>query len=135
MKPKLIALLKKHESIRLKPYLDTVGKLTIGIGRNLDDVGISLDEAEYMCNNDIDRCIWDLDKHLPWYKDLSENRQLVLMDMCFNLGISKLLGFKDTLASIKAGNYELASEQMLQSKWASQVKGRALELSNMMREG
>lgn len=135
MIPKLIALIKKHEGVVLHPYVDSVGKLTIGVGRNIEDNGISMDEAEYLLKNDIDRCIWDMEKHLPWYKDLTENRQLVLLDMCFNLGIGKLLGFKNTLQSIKEGDYEEASKQMLQSKWATQVGQRAAELSNMMREG
>ena len=134
-KEKLINLLKKHEGIRLKPYLDTVGRLTIGVGRNLDDVGISKDEAEMMLSNDIDRCIHDLDHHLPWWIDLDETRQMVLIDMCFNLGISRLLGFENTLKSIKSGEYEIASQQMLQSKWAGQVGNRAKELSQMMKEG
>ena len=134
-KEKLINLLKKHEGIRLKPYLDTVGKLTIGVGRNLDDVGISKDEAEMMLLNDIDRSIHDLDHHLPWWINLDETRQTVLIDMCFNLGISRLLGFENTLKSIESGNYEIASQQMLQSKWAIQVGNRAKELSQMMKEG
>jgi len=134
-KEKLINLLKKHEGIRLKPYLDSVGKLTIGVGRNLDDVGISKDEAEMMLSNDIDRSIHDLNHHLSWWIDLDETRQMVLIDMCFNLGISRLLGFENTLRSIKSGEYEIASQQMLQSKWAGQVGNRAKELSQMMKEG
>src|SRR4030042_478069 len=134
-KEKLINLLKKHEGIRLKPYLDTVGKLTIGVGRNLDDVGISKDEAEMMLSNDIDRSIYDLNRHLPWWINLDETRQMVLIDMCFNLGISRLLGFENTLKSIASGEYEIASQQMLQSKWAGQVGNRAKKLSQMMKEG
>jgi lysozyme len=132
---KLIVLLKKHEGVMLKAYKDSVGKLTIGVGRNLDDVGISGDEAEYLLKNDIDRCLYDLKTHLPWYLNLSENRQIVMIDMCFNLGIGGLLEFKNTLASIQSGDYQKASEQMLQSKWATQVGNRATELSEMMKEG
>lgn len=131
----MIQLLKKHEGLRLKPYKDSVGKLTIGVGRNLDDVGITEDEAEMMLMNDIDRCFFDVDYHLPWFSYLDEIRQMVLIDMCFNLGIHGLLGFKNTLESIKLGEYEKASEQMLQSKWAVQVGNRAKELSQMMKEG
>jgi lysozyme len=132
---KLIQLLKKHEGLRLKPYKDSVGKLTIGVGRNLSDVGIFEEEAEMMLMNDIDRCIDDLDYHIPWWDSIDEIRQMVLVDMCFNLGIFGLLGFKNTLESIKFGNYEKASQQMLDSKWAIQVGNRAKELSEMMRGG
>lgn len=128
-------MLIKHERLMLKPYKDSVGKLTIGVGRNLDDVGIFEDEADLMLKNDIDRCIHDLNYHLTWWNDLDEVRQMVLVDMCFNLGIYGLLGFKNTLESIKTGDYEKASEQMLQSKWATQVHGRAIELSKMMKGG
>jgi lysozyme len=132
---KLIIFLKKHEGVRLFPYTDTVGKLTIGVGRNLTDNGISGDEAEYMFKNDIDRVINDLNIHLPWYKNLSENRQIVLIDMCFNIGIFRLLGFKKTLAFMELGDYENAAVEMLASKWAGQVGMRAVELVDMMREG
>jgi len=115
--------------------MDSVGKLTIGIGRNLDDCGISEDEAEMMLLNDIDRTYFDLAYHLPWWKDLDDVRKMVMIDMCFNLGIFGLLTFKNTLAAIKAGDYTEASRMMLQSKWAEQVMGRATELSLMMKEG
>lgn len=134
-KEKLIQLLKKHEGISLKPYRDSVGKLTIGVGRNLYDVGIFEDEAEMMLMNDIDRCLYDLNYHLPWWSDLDSVRKMVMVDMCFNLGIFGLMTFNDTLESVKAGDYEKASKQMLQSKWATQVGDRAKELSQMMKEG
>jgi lysozyme len=133
-KEQLIKLLKKHEGVRLKPYRDSVGKLTIGVGRNLEDVGITEDEADMMLMNDIDRCFYDLNYHLPWFSYLDKIRQMVLVDMCF-MGIYALLGFKDTLESIKLGDYEKASKQMLESKWAIQVGDRAKELSEMMKTG
>lgn len=134
-KKKLISMIKKHEGIRLKPYKDSVGKLTIGIGRNLDDVGITEDEAEIMLMNDIDRCFYNLNYHLPWFQKIDETRQMVLVDMCFNLGIFGLLGFKKTLECIRIGDYEGASIHMLDSKWASQVGNRAKELAEMMKKG
>ena len=128
-------MLIRHEGLRLKPYYDSVGKLTIGVGRNLDDVGITEDEAEMMLTNDIDRTIYDLNTHLPWWNILDEIRQMVMVDMCFNLGIFGLLTFKNTLAAIKQGDYSEASILMLESKWAEQVGNRAWELSEMMRMG
>lgn len=131
LKDQLIA----HEGLRLKPYQDTVGKLTIGVGRNLDDAGISTHEAMLLLDHDIEAVEDDLDQRLPWWRGLSEARQLVLADMCFNLGIARLQGFKNTLAAIHAGDYEAAADGMLASKWAGQVGKRAHRLARMMREG
>lgn len=126
-------LLKLHEGVRLKPYTDTVGKLTIGCGRNLDDVGISLAEAETMLANDIGRSIADLDHALPWWRTMNDPRQNVLVNMCFNLGITRLLGFKQTLTAMKAGDYHEASIGILNSKWARQVGQRAVMLADIMK--
>lgn len=132
---KLLKQLDLHEGLELKPYKDTVGKITIGVGRNLTDRGISKEEAYYLLRNDVSITITDLDKNLSWWKTLDEVRQRVLADMCFNLGISKLLGFKNTLELIRKGDYESAASAMLNSLWAKQVKGRAIRLANMMRTG
>lgn len=130
----IVPLLIKHEGLKLKPYRDTVGKLTIGIGRNLDDVGISRIEAVYLCSNNIDQCFDDLRKNFSWFNILPDNAQLVLVDMCFNMGIGKLLTFKNTLLLIQNGKYEEASISMLQSKWATQVGNRAIEDSNLLKQ-
>ena len=127
------AELVRDEGLRLKPYKDTVGKTTIGIGRNLDDVGISKDEAYLMLDNDIQRTSDSLDKNLPWWKTLDEVRQRVILNMAYNLGINSLLGFKNTLAAIQAGRYNDAADGMLASKWATQVGDRATRLAKMMR--
>lgn len=131
LKDQLIA----HEGLRLKPYADTVGKLTIGVGRNLDDAGISTHEAMILLEHDIEAVEHDLDQRLPWWRGLTEARQLVLADMCFNLGIARLQGFRNTLAAIQAGDYESAADGMLASKWAEQVGKRAHRLAKMMRDG
>lgn len=135
----------RDEGIRLIPYMDccgkpwrtctckSKGKLTIGIGRNLDDVGISKDEAYLMLDNDIQRTSDSLDKNLPWWKTLDEVRQRVILNMAYNLGINSLLGFKNTLAAIQAGRYNDAADGMLASKWATQVGARATRLADMMR--
>ena len=128
--------LVRHEGLRLKPYRCTAGKLTIGIGRNLDDSGISQSEAYIMLINDIMNCEKQLQAKIPdIYNGLDEVRKSVLLNMCFNLGVSGLLGFKNTLAFVKAGDWERAANNMLVSRWAKQVGRRAIELSELMRKG
>ena len=130
------AQLVRHEGLRLKPYRCTAGKLTIGIGRNLDDRGISQKEAYAMLERDIQDCEqWLIDEIPDVYNKLDEVRQSVLLNMCFNLGIKGLLEFKNTLSFIGAGDWERAANNMLASKWAKQVGMRAIELSEMMRKG
>jgi lysozyme len=109
MTPEQIAKLRsdltRDEALRLKPYRDSVGKLSIGVGRNLDDKGISEAEAEFMLTNDITEHLALLDKYLPWWRTLDEARQLALANLAFNLGVGpsaeqplgKLLTFHDTL--------------------------------------
>lgn len=123
------------EGVKLKPYRDTVGKLTIGVGRNLDDVGISQGEAARLLDGDIQRTAGALDTALPWWRNLDEVRQRVLLNMAFNMGVAGLLGFKNTLAALQAGKYEAAAAGMLASKWAQQVGQRAQRLANMMQKG
>lgn len=125
-------MLIRHEGLRLKPYTDTVGKTTIGVGRNLTDIGITQLEAMQLLTNDIDRVQKEA-VSLPWFKSLSVVRQDVVLDMIFNLGLSKLLGFKDMCAALANGNFERASKEMLSSAWAAQVGPRAQELAQMMR--
>jgi len=127
--------LVRHEGLKLKPYKDTVGKVTIGVGRNLDDVGITSEEAMLLLENDIAKCAKGLRDNLPWFEQLDEVRQRVLLDMAFNLGINGLLKFKKTLGFVQAGEYGLAATEMLHSQWAEQVGIRSSTLSYMMRVG
>lgn len=114
--------LVRHESLRLKPYRCTADKLTIGIGRNLDNCGISQTEAYVLLENDIQNCEKQLLDEIPDINNnLDEVRKSVLLNMCFNLGISGLLGFNNTLAFIATGDWERAANSMLASKWAKQV--------------
>lgn len=131
----LIIQLGVDEGRRLKPYLDTKGKMTIGTGRNLTDVGISSLECDMMLDNDVDSHIGDLNRYLPWWTQLNDVRQNVLVNMCFNLGIAKLLGFTNTLTLAHAGNYDSAADEMLASEWAKEVGGRATRLAQEMRTG
>ena len=122
------------EGLKLKPYHCTAGKLTIGVGRNIEDIGITKEEALYLLDSDISRICQELDKALPWWRDLSDTRRRVLVNMGF-MGVPKLLGFVKALAAMKAGNYEEASRQMYESRWAGQVGQRATRLCEMMRTG
>jgi len=129
------SLIQNHEGLCLKPYRDTVGKLTIGYGRNLDDVGISEDEAIQLLDNDIKSVIYQLKQHIGWFEKLDEVRQAVLIDMAFNMGIEVFLKFEITLKNIEQSHYKQASIDMLTSKWAIQVGNRAKVLANMMDTG
>ncbi|WP_048495412.1 glycoside hydrolase family protein [Marinobacter subterrani] len=126
--------LERHEGLRLKPYRDTVGKLTIGYGRNLEDVGISHDEADFMLDNDIDQVERQLET-VDEYNELDPVRQAVIANMAFNLGFHGLMQFRNMWAAVGRRDWESASEEMMQSKWARQVGVRAVELSEIMRTG
>jgi len=154
-RPRLQVELIRDEGLRLTVYRCTAGKRTIGVGRNLDDVGISAAEtaatgvtvksviargisraqAMQLLDFDIARCERDLDSKLPWWRTLDAVRQRVLLNMCFNLGINGLLGFRNTLAFIFRRDYVHASANMLMSKWADQVGDRAHRLAAMMKSG
>lgn len=131
----LKAQLRAHEGVRSNPYRDTVGKVTIGVGRNLDDKGLRPTEIAFLLANDVDEVMEEIALHLPWFDALSEKRQLVVADMVFNLGMPRFLEFKRMIAAINAGHYDVASTQMLESKWARQVGQRAKTLAGMMSAG
>lgn len=116
----LEVLIIEHEGLRLRPYRDTVGKLTIGVGRNLDDVGISKDEALFLLENDLTNCKAQLAKY-SWYLNLDTVRQGVLIELTFNIGISRVLLFKNMIESLKTSDYLNASKHLLDSLWAKQV--------------
>ncbi len=126
--------LREHEGVRLMPYSDSVGKLTIGCGRNLTDNGISQATCDQMLDEDIGRALDDLHT-FAWFAELDEVRQRVLIDLVFNIGLPRLLGFRLMLAAVESGDYEEAAAQMLDSRWASQVQRRAIRLAAMMRTG
>lgn len=160
---KLIELLKKHEGrsgrlvggvFRHFPYECPAGKLTVGYGRNLEDVGISdfeeealgLDpdwrnkgigeiEAEILLCADIAKAHNQAFGAYPWYDGLDDVRKAVVISMVFNLGFRGFMGFRNTIAAMRAGDFEEASRRMRQSKWATQVGKRSWELAVMMRSG
>lgn len=119
------------EGLRLKPYVDSVGKLTIGIGRNLTDRGITATEAMFLFRNDIALTEQEL-AAFTWFQRLTPERQRAIFNMAFNLGAPKLHEFKRMIAAIEARQYEAAAAEMLASKWAGQVGGRARRLADLM---
>lgn len=121
----LLVDLQRDEGLRLKPYLDSVGILTIGYGRNLHDVGISKAEAEALLRADVEVAEAELDRVLPWWRDLPEPAARGLQNMVFNLGLPRLLKFSRMLAALKSGDYEAAAVESLDSEWAGQVGDRA----------
>jgi lysozyme len=127
--------LVRDEELRLKPYTDSVGKLTIGVGRNLSDKGISFQEAQLLLANDIADATADLQAKLPWTAALDDVRKGALLNMAFNMGLGGLLEFHDFLAKMQAGNFSGAAGAMLDSLWARQVGPRATRLSIQIQTG
>lgn len=127
MNAELIAqtLIKQHEGLVLEPYRCTAGKLTIGYGTNLEDRGISQQEAEYLLQNDLDRIQVELLGALPWLPNLDEFRLAALYDMAYNLGVNGLLGFRRMLAALEAKDYPRAATEAKASQWFTQVGRRS----------
>lgn len=135
---KLQAELTRDEGKVPYVYKDSLGYDTIGIGHLVDKrKGGKLSEAaiSFIFNEDVDEAVADLDKALPWWREMTDARQRVLVNMRFNLGLQGLLSFKNTLAMMQKGDYEGAAKGMLNSKWATQVGQRAIRLADMMRTG
>jgi len=137
---KLIDQLIHHEGMECFPYVDTVGKTTIGVGRNLTDRGLSQAECRYLLANDIDISINELKRNFNWFAKLDDTRQAALVDLHFNLGINRLKTFKKTLRLIEEcmlGDdlWDKVAEELLDSKWATQVGQRAQTLARMLQLG
>ena len=149
---KLIA----HEGLRLQVYKDSLGIATIGIGRNLEDRGITPEELEwmdipnmdtiyqygiseadamYLAQNDVQIVEEELLRSHPCVENLDAVRQLVLVDMAFNMGVPRLGKFKKMWAAIHENNFDEAAKEMLDSRWANQVKARSTKLAHAMHTG
>ena len=124
-----------HEGLELKPYHCTADKLTIGVGRNIQDRGITEDEARYLLKNDIKIVEDELLTRQPVVARLDSVRQRVLVDMGFNLGLPILMKFQNMWAAIEDEDYHEAARQMMDSRWASQVGRRAERLAQAMSSG
>lgn len=130
--------IRRDEGEVLHAYADSLGFTTIGVGRLIDKRkggGITKEEAAYLLNNDIQSRLIALESRIPWFKRLDDARKGVLLNMSFQLGIGGLMGFKNTLAKIEAGDYEVAAANMLKSKWARQTPNRAKRLARQMETG
>lgn len=121
----------RDEDVKLQMYKCTSGKWTIGIGRNLTDKGITENEAVMLCQNDIDIAFKELDRACPWWITQPSHVRRGLANMCFNLGIDKLLGFKKMLQALKDQDYERAHDEALDSQWADQVGDRADRVASL----
>lgn len=135
MNEKLMYRLIEEEGMKLKPYRCPAGKLTIGVGRNLEDKGLSNEEALFLLQNDIIEAVKELKKAFLFFDSLNETRQIVLIDMCFNLGINGLKKFKKMIKALENQDFSLASKEMLSSCWAKQVGARARSLALLMETG
>ena len=121
--------------MELKPYKCTSDKLTIGIGRNLEDVGISEKEAEMLLQNDVQQVTAQLKEKFPWVLQLDEVRFAALINFTFNVGIGTASKFVNAMALLKVGNYDTAADEFLDSRWAKQVGQRAIEVTEQIRTG
>lgn len=132
---KLRELLVKQEGYKQFCYVDTTGHNTIGFGRNLDKVGVSLDEALAMLSRDMNDHYFACSRQLDFFDSLSENRQIVLVNMSFNIGFNSLREFHQMIAALERHDYNAAADAMLDSRWAKQTNQRADILANIMRTG
>lgn len=135
---KLIDMLKRHEGVETHAYECSEGKVTVGVGRNIDQkggMGLSEDEIDYLLQNDVERVIKELASEYAWFNGLDDVRKDAIIDIAFNLGATRLRGFRRALTAMEAGDYTEASTEFLDSRWAKQVGGRALELTDMIASG
>ena len=127
--------LLRDEGVRLMPYRDCEGLLTIGVGRCLDRVGISMAEADMMLDHDISRATASVITRIPWAQGLDEARRGALVNFAFNMGITGLLGFRKMLAAMERGAWDEAARELLDSKYAGQVGIRAERLARQLVTG
>jgi len=124
-------MLRRHEGRAHHPYQDTAGKLTIGVGRNLDDRGITRAEALTLLDTDIAGAFEDLDRNAPWWRGLPEPAARALANMAFNLGWPRLAGFRMMLAALQDEDWQAAAREARDSRWARQVGARAERIATL----
>jgi lysozyme len=138
--PLLIKEIRRDEGVEYSPYLDTVGISTVGVGHNLEakplpdgwTYPLTDEQVDELLAQDLQEVFDGLDRMLPWWRKLDYDRQRVLINMAFNLGLTGLLAFKNTLAAVEQGRYTAAGAGMMASKWSRQVGARAERLADMM---
>ncbi len=134
----IIEMLRKHESVETHAYKCSANKTTIGVGRNIDKnggIGLSQREIDYLLANDIKRVEAELLRAFAWYDDLNDPRKDAMIDMCFNMGLPRLMKFKKSLAAMAISDYDLAATEFLDSNWAKQVGQRAITVTDIIRSG
>ena len=135
---KALKLIKKHEGTgpvrngRYFPYACPAQKLTIGFGRNIEERGISEDEAEFLLHNDVQECIRFLKKAFYKFDSFLQIRQIALIDMSYNLGFAGFLKFKKMVAAIYKEDWEEVAAQAKDSKWYDQVGDRGKKIVEML---
>lgn len=135
---KLLKMIKLHEGVKSHAYQCTAGKWTIGVGRNIDEeggLGLSEEEINVLLINDVERVKNELTAAYFWFPALDEVRQAAMIDMCFNLGLSRLRGFVKAIEAMSRQQYDNAADEFLDSRWASQVGQRAIRVTEMIRTG
>ena len=136
-------MLRRHEGVESHAYLCSQNFTNLGVGRNIDagdnggarGLGLSDDEVDYLLQNDIDRLTEELDGEYPWFAGLNNARSDAMIDISFNLGQTRLRGFRKALEAMESGDWEEAGKQFLDSRWADQVGNRATELTEIIRTG
>ena len=134
----LIETLKRHECVKAFEYQCTADKTTIGVGRCIDEdggIGLSDDEIEYLLLIDIERCDEELENAYDWYRDLKKPRRDAMINLCFNLGLTRLRGFVKALEAMSREQFDVAADEFMDSRWATQVGNRANEITEMIRVG
>lgn len=124
---------KEDEGFTRSLFYDTEGKLTGGWGHNFSDNGVSIKVGDFIFDEDFNYFVNILPTIFPWYNTLSDNRKVVILNMCFNLGLKRFQTFEKTIHYISVGDYEMAAREMLDSKWSQQVGDRASRLAKIMR--
>ena len=133
----LIGMLKRHEGVRSKVYMCSAGYETIGVGRNISESGLGLsdDEIDYLLANDIKRVREELTDSYFWFPAMNEARQDALVDISFNLGQTRLRGFVKAIEAMSREQFDIAADEFMDSKWATQVGNRAIQVTEMIRTG
>jgi len=129
------AQLRVDEGVKSKPYRDTKGKLTIGVGHNLDDKGLSPKAIAFLLEEDMDEAEYGARTLFPNFDDLSDARKAVLLEMTFNLGVEGLSLFRKFRKAVAAQDFDSAYVEMVSSLWADQVGVRATRLAKQMKDG
>ena len=135
---RIIEILRKHEGVETHAYKCSSGKTTVGVGRNIEagsGPGLSNNEIDYLLANDVERVNKELVNTFSWYKDLDIVRKDAMTDLCFNIGLPRMMGFKKALAAMAIEDYETAAAEFLDSRWAKQVGSRSVTITDMVRSG